>query len=66
MALDGSNKYATVKVTVKQPVTSVKLNRNSAILKVKGNAKQKAVTLKATVNPKNANVKTVKMDNIKI
>ena len=60
MALDGSNKYATVKVTVKQPVTSVKLNRNSAILKVKGNAKQKTVTLKATVNPKNANVKSVK------
>ena len=60
MALDGSNKYATVKVTVKQPVTSVKLNRNSAILKVKGNAKQKAVTLKVTVNPKNANVKSVK------
>ena len=60
MELDGSNKYATVKVTVKQPVTSVKLNRNSAILKVKGNAKHKTVTLKATVNPKNANVKSVK------
>ena len=60
MALDGSNKYATVKVTVKQPVTSVKLNRNSAILKVKGKAKHKTVTLKATVNPKNANVKSVK------
>ena len=60
MATDGSNKYATVKVTVKQPVTSVKLNRSSANLKVKGNAKQKTVTLKATVNPKNANVKSVK------
>ena len=60
MALDGSNKYATIKVTVKQPVTSVKLNKNSAILKVKGKAKQKTVTLKATVNPKNANVKSVK------
>ena len=60
MALDGSNKYATVKVTVKQPVTSVKLSRNSAILKVKGKAKQKTVTLKATVSPKNANVKSVK------
>ena len=59
MALYGSNKYATVKVTVKQPVTSVKLNRNSAILKVKGKAKQKTVTLKATVNPKNANNKSV-------
>ena len=59
MALDGSNKYATVKVTVKQPVTSVKLNRNSAILKVKGKAKQKTVTLKATAYPKNANNKSV-------
>ena len=68
MALDGSNKYATVKVTVKQPVTSVKLNRNSAILKVKGKAKQKTVTLKATVNPKNANNKAVswKSSNSKI
>ena len=59
MALDGSNKYATVKVTVKQPVTSVKLNRKSANLKVKGKAKQKTVTLKATVYPKNANNKAV-------
>lgn len=59
MALDGSNKYATIKVTVKQPVTSVKLNRNSANLKVKGKAKQKTVTLRATVNPKNANNKSV-------
>ena len=59
MALDGSNKYATVKVTVKQPVTSVKLNRNSAILKAKGKAKQKTVTLKATAYPKNANNKSV-------
>ena len=68
MALDGSNKYATVKVIVKQPVTSVKLNRNSAILKVKGNAKQKTVTLRATVNPKNANNKSVswKSSNSKI
>ena len=68
MALDGSNKYATVKVTVKQPVTSVKLNRNSAILKVKGKAKQKTVTLKATAYPKNANNKSVswKSSNTKI
>ena len=68
MALDGSNKYATVKVTVKQPVTSVKLNRNSAILKVKGKAKQKTVTLKATAYPKNANNKAVswKSSNIRI
>lgn len=68
MALDGSNKYATVKVTVKQPVTSVKLNRKSANLKVKGNAKQKTVTLKATAYPKNANNKVVswKSSNSKI
>ena len=68
MALDGSKKYATVKVTVKQPVTSVKLNRNSANLKVKGKAKQKTVTLRATVNPKNANNKSVswKSSNSKI
>ena len=68
IALDGSNKYATVKVTVKQPVTSVKLNRKSANLKVKGKAKQKTVTLKATVNPKNANNKSVswKSSNSKI
>ena len=68
MALDGSNKYATLKVTVKQPVTSVKLNKKSANLKVKGNAKQKTVTLKATVNPKNANNKAVswKSSNSKI
>ena len=68
MALDGSNKYATVKVTVKQPVTSVKLNRKSANLKVKGKAKQKTVTLKATVYPKNANNKAVtwKSSNSKI
>lgn len=59
MALDGSNKYATMKVTVKQPVTSVKLNKKLVTLKVKGNSKQKIVTLKATVNPKNANNKAV-------
>ena len=68
MALDGSNKYATIKVTVKQPVTRVKLNKKSVTLKVKGNAKQKTVTLKATVNPKNANNKSVswKSSNSKI
>ena len=60
MATDGSKKYATIKVTVKQPVTSVKLNKKSVTLKIKGNAKQKTVILKATVNPKNANVKSVK------
>lgn len=65
MSTDGSNKYATLKVTVKQPVTSVKLNRKSATLKVKGNAKQKTVTLKAKVYPNNANNKTVKWSTSK-
>ena len=65
MSTDGSNKYATLKVTVKQPVTSVKLNRNSVNLKVKGNAKQKTVTLKAKVYPNNANNKTVKWSTSK-
>ena len=59
MATDGSKKYATLKVTVKQPVTSVKLNRNTATLKLKGKANQKTVTLKATVLPKNASNKAV-------
>ena len=68
ITLDGTQKYAICKVTVKQPVTSVKLNKKSATLKVKGNAKQKTVTLKATVNPKNANNKAVswKSSNTKI
>ena len=68
MAIDGINIYATVKVTVKQPVTSVKLNRKSANLKVKGSSKQKTVTLKATVYPKNTNNKAVswKSSNSKI
>ena len=67
-ALDGSKKYATCKVTVKQPVTSVKLNKKSVTLKVKGNAKQKTVTLTATVSPSNAYVKTVtwKSSNSKV
>ena len=65
MSTDGSNKYATLKVTVKQPVTSVKLNRNLVNLKVKGNAKQKTVTLKAKVYPNNANNKTIKWSTSK-
>lgn len=65
MAQDGSGKYAICQVTVKQPVTSVKLNRKSATLKVKGNAKQKTVTLKAKVYPNNANNKTVKWSTSK-
>lgn len=63
---DGRNKYTfSCKVIVKQPVTSVKLNRNSVNLKVKGNAKQKTVTLKAKVYPNNANNKTVKWSTSK-
>ncbi|MCI6505309.1 MAG: Ig-like domain-containing protein, partial [Ruminococcus sp.] len=65
-ANDGRNKYTLIcKVTVKQPVTSVKLNRNSVNLKVKGNAKQKTVTLKAKVYPNNANNKTIKWSTSK-
>ena len=54
--------------TVVQRVTSVKLNRKSVTLKAKGKAKQKTCTLKATVNPSNANVKTVtyKSSNSKV
>ncbi len=65
MTTDGSNKYATLKVTVKQPVKSVKLNKKTTTLKVKGNAKQKTVTLRATVYPNNANNKTVKWSTSK-
>jgi uncharacterized protein YjdB len=65
MSTDGSNKYANLKVTVKQPVTSVKLNKKSVALRVKGNAKQKTVTLKAKVYPNNANNKTVKWSTSK-
>lgn len=56
-AKDGSKKKATCKVTVnkKVAVTSVKLNKTSVSI-VKG----KTSTLKATVNPSNASVKTVK------
>ena len=47
-------KKLTCKVTVKQPVTSVKLNKTSATLK-----KGESLTLKATVSPSSANNKTV-------
>lgn len=56
---DGSNVSATCNVTVKQLVTSVKLNKRAISLKAKGKAKQKTYTLKATVT-KNANNKKVK------
>ena len=62
-ALDGSRKYAQCKITVKQPVTAVKLNATSMSLK-----EGSKFTLKATVYPTNANVKTVtwKSTNTKV
>lgn len=50
----GNKKY-TCKVTVKQPVKSIKLNKKSATLKKKGGT----ITLKATISPKTANNKAV-------
>lgn len=47
-------KKLTCKATVKQPVTSIKINKTSATLK-----KGKSLTLKATVSPSNANNKAV-------
>ena len=47
-------KKLTCKVTVKQPVKSIKLNKTSAILK-----KGKSLTLKATISPSSANNKAV-------
>ena len=47
-------KKLTCKVTVKQPVTSIKLNKTSATLK-----KGSSLTLKAAVAPSSANNKTV-------
>lgn len=59
----GNKKY-TCKVTVKQPVKSLKLNKKSATLKKKGGT----VTLKATISPKTANNKdlTWKSSNKKV
>lgn len=64
----GNNKLLKSHIKFVQPVTSVKLNKKSVTLKVKGNAKQKTVTLTATVSPSNANVKTVtwKSSNSKV
>lgn len=56
---DGTNIVVYYRVTVKQFVTSVKLNKKAISLKVKGKAKQKTYTLKATVT-KDANNKKVK------
>lgn len=64
----GNNKLLKSHIKFVQPVTSVKLNKKSVTLKVKGNAKQKTVTLTATVSPSNAYVKTVtwKSSNSKV
>lgn len=56
---DGTNIVVYYRVTVKQLVTSVKLNKKAISLKTKGKAKQKTYTLKATVS-KDANNKKVK------
>lgn len=56
---DGTNIVVYYRVTVKQLVTSVKLNKKAIPLRVKGKAKQKTYTLKATVS-KDANNKKVK------
>lgn len=59
-----SGKKYTCKVTVKQPVTSVTLNKKSATLKKKG----ATVTLKATAKPTSANNRKVswKSSNTKV
>lgn len=59
----GSKKY-TCRVTVKQPVKSVKLNKKSYTLKKAG----AAVTLKASVSPSSANNRSVtwKSSNTKV
>ena len=61
---DGNLATAKIKVTVKQPVKSVKFNKKSVRLTKKG-AK---ANLKVTVNPTNASVKklTVKSENTKV
>ncbi len=54
-AADGSGKKASCSVTVKQPVTSLTLNKTALTLN-----NGKTATLTATVGPTNANNKTVK------
>lgn len=60
---EDGGKTATCKVTVTQPVTSVKLNKTKLTL-----SKGKTETLKATVNPSNATNKAVtwKSSNTKV
>ncbi|MBE6002017.1 MAG: hypothetical protein E7239_11695 [Sarcina sp.] len=53
-ARDGSKVKATCKITVKQPVTKITLNKTSASI-----LRNKTITLKATAGPSSANDKTV-------
>ncbi len=53
-AKDGSGIKATCKITVKQPVTKITLNKTSAVI-----LKGKTITLKATAAPSTANDKSV-------
>lgn len=54
-ARDGSGKKAVCKITVRQPVTGLKINK-TALTVTKG----KTAALKVTVSPSNANNKTLK------
>ena len=54
-ARDGSGVKASCKVTVKQPVTKVTLNKKTASM-----MRGKALTLKASVSPKNANNRDIR------
>lgn len=54
-AKDGSKQSAQCKITVKQPVTKVKLSVTKKTLNLK-----KSFKIKAMVTPKNANINTVK------
>jgi uncharacterized protein YjdB len=61
-ATDGSGKKATCKITVKTPVTKIKLNKTKATVKA-----GKKLTLKATVTPTKAYKKvTWKSSNTKV
>jgi len=53
-ARDGSKVKATCKITVKQPVTKITLNKKSASI-----LRNKTITLKAAAGPSSANDKTV-------
>ena len=54
-AADGSGKKAVCKITVKQPVTGLKISK-TALTVTRG----KTAALKVTVSPSNANNKTLK------